>query len=191
MANPGIFIDTTVHDIDLTFSFLGAGARPKTAHAVGTIALHKELAQINDVDNAVGTVEWWPVKEGDVAPISYYYVSRIMRHGFDNPTEIIGTDGVLKVNMHPRRDLIEVADEKGVGNDVMPDFFERYEKCFVTELQVFADCVLDGKELPYELDVAVRGMEVAEALQESLRTGRKIEWDVEGRRIEMKRDSNL
>jgi myo-inositol 2-dehydrogenase / D-chiro-inositol 1-dehydrogenase len=183
MANPGIFIDTTVHDIDLTFSFLGSKARPKSCYAVGTIALHKDLAQIQDVDNAVGTVEWYPPSEGAVAPVSYYYVSRISQHGFDNPTEIIGTDGQLKINLHPRRDLITVADKDGIGNDVMPDFYERYERAFVTELGVFADAVLDEKPLPYELDVAVKGMELAEALQESLRTGRKIEWDEQGRRI--------
>lgn len=182
MANPGIFIDTSVHDIDLTLSFIGHEARPKSCHAIGTIALHKELADINDVDNAVGTVEWYPPSPGAPAPISYYYISRIQQHGFDNPTEIIGTHGTIKVNMHPRRDLLTIADKNGIGNDVPPDFYERYEKAFVMELGVFADCLLDESELPYELDVAVKGMEVAEALQESLRTGRRIEWDEEGRR---------
>ncbi|PIB00727.1 putative oxidoreductase [Cercospora beticola] len=183
MSNPGIFIDTGVHDIDLTFNFLGPGARPKSCHAVGTIALHKELAQIQDVDNAVGTVEWYPSQPGDIAPISYYTISRISQPGFDNPTEIIGTKGTLKINLHPRRDLIEVADKNGIGNGVMPDFYERYEKAFVTELSVFADAVLDDKPLPYELDVAIKGMELAEALQESLRTGKKIEWDENGQRM--------
>ncbi|KAF2159201.1 hypothetical protein M409DRAFT_61022 [Zasmidium cellare ATCC 36951] len=191
MANPGIFIDTSVHDIDLTLSFIGHNARPKSCHAIGTIALHKELAEIDDVDNAVGTVEWYPPSPGAPAPISYYYISRIMHHGFDNPTEIIGTEATLKVNLHPRRDLITIADKNGVGNDVPPDFYERYEKAFVTELGVFADCVLDGKDLPYELDVAVKGMEVAEALQESLRSGRKIEWDVGGRRVDAREGSKL
>lgn len=182
MANPGLFIDTGVHDIDLTLNFLGANARPKSCHAIGTLALHKELAQIQDVDNAVGTIEWYPSSPEDTAPISYYTISRISQPGFDNPTEIIGTQGTLKINMHPRRDLIEVADKNGIGNDVMPDFYERYEKAFVTELAVFADAVLDNQPLPFELDVAVKGMEIAEALQESLRSGKKIEWDVNGQR---------
>ncbi|OJD33156.1 nad-binding rossmann fold oxidoreductase family protein [Diplodia corticola] len=183
MANPGIFIDTAVHDIDLTFAFLGPHLRPKSCHAIGTIARHHKLAQIADVDNATGCVEWYPPAPGAVAPISYYFFSRIMHHGFDNPTEIIGTDGALKINLHPRRDLIVQANSNGIGNDVMPDFYERYEKAFVTELRVYADAVLDGKELPYPLGVAVKGMEIASALQESLRTGKKIEWDEAGNRI--------
>lgn len=189
MANPGIFIDTAVHDIDLTLAFLGAGGKgdearikPKSAHAIGNIAKHQGLDTIADVDNATGCVEWYPPEPGAVAPISYYFFSRIMPHGFDNPTEIIGTEGVLKVNLNPRRDLITVGDSNGLGNDVMPDFYERYEKAFVTEQRIFADCVLDDKELPYQLDAACKGMEIAAALQESLRTGKKIVWDEEGNR---------
>ncbi|KAG6366896.1 hypothetical protein INS49_001077 [Diaporthe citri] len=180
MANPGIFIDTGVHDIDLTFAFMGNGLRPKSCHAIGNISRHHKLAEIADVDNATGCVEWYPPSPGAVAPISYYFFSRIMHHGFDNPTEIIGTEGALKVNLHPHRDLITAGDKNGVGNDVMPDFYERYEKAFLTELRVFAEAVLDSKPLPYELDVAVKGMEIASALQQSLRTGKKIEWDENG-----------
>lgn len=189
MANPGIFIDTAVHDIDLTLAFLGAGGngdeaciKPKSAHAIGNISKHQGLDAIADVDNATGCVEWYPPRPGAVAPISYYFFSRIMPHGFDNPTEIIGTEGVIKVNLNPRRDLITVGDSNGLGNDVMPDFYERYEKAFVTEQRIFADCVLDDKELPYQLDAACKGMEIAAALQDSLRTGKKIVWDEQGNR---------
>lgn len=184
MASPGIFIDSEVHGIDLVLSFLGSQARPKSVFAVGNIAVHRELAQINDVDNAIGVVEWYSLTTDGPAPISYHHNSRIATHGFDNATEIIGTKATLKINMHPRRDMITVADENGVGNDVPPDFYERYERAFVTELEVFADCVLDVRALPYVLEVACKGMEIAEALQESLRSGKKVEWDVEGRRVD-------
>lgn len=80
------------------------------------------------------------------------------QHGFDNPREIVGTKGVLKIKLAPRRDLLTIADENGIGNDVSPDFHERCKGAFVKERSVFADCVLDSKELPYELDVAVKGM---------------------------------
>lgn len=183
MANPGIFVDTSVHDVDLTFSFLGNDLRPRSAYAIGNVSRHLRLHEIADVDNASGCVEWYPPSPGAPAPISYYFASRVIPYGFDNPTEIIGTKGVIKVNLHPRRDLITMGDENGIGNDVMPDFYERYEKAFVTELRVFADAVLDGTELPYPLDVAVKGMDVAAGLQESLRTGKKVEWDEQGNRI--------
>ncbi|WPH04770.1 putative oxidoreductase [Acrodontium crateriforme] len=179
--NPGIFIDSGVHDIDLSISFLGESIRPKSCYAVGSVSMHHELNDIGDADNAVGIIEWYAE---DADPITYCYCSRIMQHGFDNPTEIIGTKGVLKINLHPRRDLLTIADANGIGNDVMPDYFERYEQAFVTELNTFASCVLDDKALPYKLDTAVMGMEIAQALQESFRTGRKVCWGKDGRRVE-------
>lgn len=78
MKDPGIFIDSGVHDIDLTLSFLGSASQPMSCYAVGSIALHEELAEIHDVDNAIGMVKWYPLSEGSAAPITYYYTSRIM-----------------------------------------------------------------------------------------------------------------
>ena len=178
-ANPGIFVDSAVHDIDLCLSFLGEDIRPKSCYATGSISLHKHLEQIQDVDNAVGIVEWYPRKAGGTPPISYHYCSRIMQHGFDNPTEIVGTRGALKINQHPRSNLIDIADENGISNSVMPDYYGRYERAFVTELDSFAQCVLDEKALPYELSSAVKGMKVAQALQKSLVTGQTVFLDEE------------
>ena len=173
-ANPGIFVDSAVHDIDLCLNFLGEDIRPKSCYATGNIAMHTGLEAIQDVDNAVGIVEWHPRTPGGTPPISYHYCSRIMPHGFDNPTEIIGTKGVLKVNQHPRNNLIDIADQNGISNSVMPDYYGRYERAFVTELDTFAQCVLDEKALPYEISSAVKGMEIAQALQKSLVTGQKV-----------------
>jgi myo-inositol 2-dehydrogenase/D-chiro-inositol 1-dehydrogenase len=173
-SNPGIFIDTAVHDIDLSLSFLGEDIMPRSCYAVGNITMHKSLEAINDVDNGIGIVEWYAKNEGEAAPISYYYCSRIMQHGFDNPTEIVGTKGVLKINQRPRSNLIDIADKDGIRNEVMPDYYGRYEHAFVNELNTFTACVLNGQPLPYQLSSAVKGMEIAQALQKSLVTGQKV-----------------
>jgi myo-inositol 2-dehydrogenase/D-chiro-inositol 1-dehydrogenase len=173
-ANPGIFVDSAVHDIDLCLNFLGEDIRPKSCYATGSVSMHRQLDEIQDVDNAVGIVEWHPRAPGGTPPISYHYCSRIMQHGFDNPTEIIGTKGALKINQHPRNNLIDIADSNGISNSVMPDYYGRYERAFVTELDTFAQCILDNKALPYELSSAVKGMEIAQALQKSLVTGQKV-----------------
>ena len=49
------------------------------------------------------------------------------------------------------------------------------------ELEYFAECCLSETKLPYWLETAVKGLEIAEALEESLRTGWKIVWDEYGR----------
>jgi predicted dehydrogenase len=107
--------------------------------------------------------------EGEAASISYYCCSWIMQHAFDNPTEIIATKGVLKINQHPRSNLIDIVDEDGIHKDICD--VGRYERAFVNELNSFAASVLDSQPLPCQLSSA---MEIAQALQKSLVTGQKI-----------------
>jgi predicted dehydrogenase len=48
----GIFLDMSVHDIDISRWLLGA-PKPKRVFSVGTIAVHKGLAECGDVDNGI------------------------------------------------------------------------------------------------------------------------------------------
>ena len=45
-GNPGIFIDSAVHDIDLCLSFLGEDIQPRSCYVIGNIAKHKQLETI-------------------------------------------------------------------------------------------------------------------------------------------------
>ncbi|KAL4863145.1 hypothetical protein BDV12DRAFT_206735 [Aspergillus spectabilis] len=172
----GIFVDTVVHDIDLTLSFLGENVRPKSLWAAGLNTHHHYLAEVRDVDNAVGVVEFWDGK------IAYYYHSRTTAHGYDNCTEIIGTEGKISINLVPHGNRVQVSNASGLLQDATPGWIDRYSEAFVTELEQFTDAILDGNELPLRLQSAYRGLEIALCLQESLRTGCKIDFNEDGRR---------
>ena len=97
----GIFVDMSVHDIDLARWLLGS---PEAAARVpaGTVAIHEGLRACGDVDNGVAMCEF---ADGRMA---CFYASRTMAHGHETATEIIGTDGRLTVGRdgraQPRRD---------------------------------------------------------------------------------------
>lgn len=93
--NGAIFVDCSIHDIDLAMWYLG-DVVPKTAFAVGALTHHPELAQSRDVDNGVAVLEFWDGK------MAYFYCSRTQAHGQDVSTEIIGTEGKIMVNLIPR-----------------------------------------------------------------------------------------
>ncbi|KKY13281.1 putative nad binding rossmann fold oxidoreductase [Diplodia seriata] len=57
--NGAVFVDCSIHDVDLTMWFLGEDLVPKTVFAIGTLTHHPELAQSRDVDNGIAVVEFW------------------------------------------------------------------------------------------------------------------------------------
>ncbi|PIG81952.1 hypothetical protein AARAC_002204 [Aspergillus arachidicola] len=131
-----------------------------------------------DADNAVGVVEFWGGKT------AYYYHSRTTAHGYDNCIEIIDTEGKVWVNLVPHHHRVQILNSSGIVQDATPGWIDRYREASVTELERFRAVVLEGKELLLLLTTAYFGLQIALALQESLRTGRKIGFDDNGVRKE-------
>lgn len=138
------------------------------------------LAQHSDVDNAIGIVEF---HSGQIA---YYYCSRMMAHGQEDVTEVIGTLGKVSVNLNPQDSLVNLYHEGGVTRGVPRDYYGRFEGAFVREANEFTRACLEGGEVrgASELRNAVTAVQIGAWLQEAMRTGRQICFDEEGRRVE-------
>ncbi|KAJ4364195.1 hypothetical protein N0V83_009651 [Neocucurbitaria cava] len=175
--NGGIFVDCAIHDIDLALWYLG-NPIPQACWATGTLKHHPELKQYNDVDNAVGVVEFRGGK------IAYFYCSRTQAHGHDVCTEITGTDGKIMVNVVPRQDNIVVADKQGMRHEVQPEYWQRFEDAFALEANEFVEAVLKDKPVPLPLESGLRVMEIGRALQQALISGQVSRFDAEGKLIE-------
>lgn len=83
----GIFIDCSIHDIDLALWFFGQDSIVKSVVSSGITAVQPNLRKYGDRDNAVGIVEFYGRR------IAYLYCSRMMAAGQEDSTEIIGTGG--------------------------------------------------------------------------------------------------
>lgn len=164
----GIFLDCTVHDIDLARWFLGA-PRPLRVFAAGTIAIHEGLREFGDVDNGVAICEFEGGKLGCFA------ASRTMAHGHETATEIFGTAGRLAIGENPRLNRVEISDAYGVRNECTPTFYERFEEAFLRETIDFVQAVQEDRPPALTLNDATEATRIALALRESLQTRRAID----------------
>ena len=160
----GIFMDCSVHDIDLARWMLG---RPKAlrAFATGTVALHPDLKQFGDVDNGLAIVEF----EGGARAV--LYASRTMAHGHETSTEVIGTEGKLTVGEHAARDRVVRSDAHGVRHAVVKDFYERFESAFAAEMAAFVSACRGEQALTLTLSDALEATRIGLAITRSLHTG--------------------
>ncbi|RDW58357.1 hypothetical protein BP5796_12287 [Coleophoma crateriformis] len=177
----GIFVDCSIHDIDLALWFLGQDSVVKSVVASGITAVEPGLLKHNDRDNAVGVVEFYGGK------IAYLFCSRMMAAGQDDSTEIIGTGGKLTVNAQPMSNLVNIYEAGGIRREIPQNYYERFKEAFVQEANEFTTACLQNLELPMKLEGAVQAVKIGCALQESMVSGRKIYFDEIGSRLEMAR----
>ncbi|AOK31045.1 oxidoreductase [Burkholderia singularis] len=169
-SSGGIFLDCTVHDIDVARWLLGS-PRAKRVYAAGTVALHEGLRACGDVDNGVAICEF------DGGGLAMFYASRTMAHGNDTHSEVIGTAGALTIGRNPRANRVEIYDATGIRNTCTPTFFDRFDEAFLIEAQAFVAAVRgeNGALGGATLADALEATRIGHALRASLDTGRAVE----------------
>lgn len=108
----------------------------------------------------------------------------MMAAGQEDTTEVIGTEGKIGINTQPQLNLVNVHEAGGIRREVPATYYDRFRDAFITEANEFTDCCLDNTAPPVKLQGAVDAVRIGAALQESLITGNKIEFDELGRRLE-------
>lgn len=164
----GIFVDMSVHDIDVARWLLGS-PRAIRVFASGAIAVHEGLATCGDVDNGVAICEF---ADGRMA---CFYASRTMAHGHETVTEIVGTGGRLTVGRGGRLNRVEIADGHGIRTQTTPTFYERFADAFLREDAAFIDCVRNDVAPALTLADATEATRIGIALRRSLDERRVVE----------------
>ncbi len=164
----GIFVDMSVHDIDLARWLLGS---PKALRvfSTGAVAVHEGLRACGDVDNGVAICEF---ADGRMA---CFYASRTMAHGHETTTEIIGTDGRLTVGREGRLNQVQISDSHGIRTLTTPTFYERFADAFLREEMHFVDCVRHDRAPALSLHDATEATRIGIALRTSLAERRVVE----------------
>ncbi|MBA2527549.1 MAG: inositol 2-dehydrogenase [Pyrinomonadaceae bacterium] len=165
----GLFIDCGIHDLDLARWYMGEIA---SVYSIGGTLAYPEMKEIGDIDNAITSLYF---TSGALGTID---LSRNGVYGYDIRTEILGTEGTLKIG-YLRETPILVMTKDGITHDTVPYFTERFEQAYITQVQDFVNNVLQGKLPSVSCADGVAALQVSAAATLSFKENRpvKIEGD--------------
>jgi inositol 2-dehydrogenase len=167
-ANPkssgGMLIDMGIHDFDLARWFMGD---VKTVATIGATIAYPELMTVGDIDNAVASLTFTSGKIGVVD------LSRSGIYGYDIATEILGLEGTLKIG-YLRETPVMVLTKNSVTHDTVPYFMERFRDAYTTQLQNFAQNVLQDRPAPITIDDGLEALRIGVAATRAHETQKPV-----------------
>lgn len=155
----GQFIDMNIHDIDL-IRWL-TGSEPKKLWAIGGCYEFPQYKDWDDGDN-VGTL-----MQCENEAMAFMYAGRTAAHGAHVETEILGTHGTLRIASVPSSSMLEIMSEHGVCQECYQDFLTRWHDAYVTEMEIFANKVINGEAATPTVTDGTKNTEIALRCKES------------------------
>ena len=128
----GIILDMAVHDIDLMRWFLGSEATE--VYALGATFKHPEFQAAGDDETAVAVYKF------ENGALGFLHVGRTAPHGYHVETEIVGTEGSIRISAVPQKNLAQVFNKNGVCTEAVGSFPERFDEAYLLEMDEF--CLL-------------------------------------------------
>jgi scyllo-inositol 2-dehydrogenase (NAD+) len=167
-ANPGssggMIIDMGIHDFDLARWFMGD---VRTVAAIGGTIAYPELATVGDIDNAVVSLTF---ASGSLGVVD---LSRSGIYGYDIATEILGSEGTLRVG-YLRETPVMVLTKNSVAHDTVPYFMERFRDAYTAQLQNFAQNVLQDRPAPITIVDGMEALRIGVAATRARESGQPV-----------------
>ncbi|WP_281658621.1 Gfo/Idh/MocA family oxidoreductase [Halobacillus sp. Cin3] len=163
----GLFLDMTVHDIDLARWFLDSDVT--NVFASGGSYLHKEFDVYGDGDNVAALMQF------ENGTMGMFHSGRNAPHGYHVETEIVGTHGTLRVGTVPEKNQVQIFDTYGARKECVSGFPERFEEAYRLEVQEFVDCILEDRKPSVSVYDGTKATEVAYAATESFRENKLVQ----------------
>ncbi|MBQ8143194.1 MAG: Gfo/Idh/MocA family oxidoreductase [Butyricicoccus sp.] len=162
----GIFLDMAIHDIDLMRWFLGVEATE--VYALGTTVKHPEFRENGDDETAAAMYKF------ENGAIGIIHVGRTAPHGYHVETEIVGTEGTIRISGVPAKNLAQVYNVHGACTECVASFPERFEEAYLLEMQEFINCVCEGKQPGVNVYDGTKSTAIGYATTEAWKTGKVI-----------------
>ena len=159
----GIFIDMAIHDIDLMRWFLGSD--PVEVYATGATFKHPEFKECGDDETGVAM---YKCANGS---IGFVHVGRTAPYGYHVETEVVGTEGTLRISPVPEKNLCMIYDKNGAVKECVSGFPERFADAYRLEMEYFIDCVQKGVKPEVTVYDGTKSTQIAFATTEAYKKG--------------------
>ncbi|MBQ3104306.1 MAG: Gfo/Idh/MocA family oxidoreductase [Lachnospiraceae bacterium] len=157
----GIYIDMASHDVDLMRWFLGSEA--VEVYALGTTFKHPEFTECGDNETGCAIYQF---ANGAIGQL---HVGRTAPHGYHIETEIVGTEGTLRISPVPEKNLAMIYNKHGAVTECVSGFPERFAEAYRLEMQEFIDCIREGRKPDITVYDGTRATEITFATARSLK----------------------
>jgi scyllo-inositol 2-dehydrogenase (NAD+) len=162
----GLVLDMCIHDIDLARWFIGSDV--SKVYAQGGVLMWEELGKIGDIDHV--DIDF-TFKNGK---LSHLEGSRNARYGYDIRTEVLCDKGAVFIG-DLRQTACVVLNQNGATTDIVPEFRTRFDQSYIAELRRFVEDCLQQKPSSVTLEDGIAAVEIAFAINKSLKTGAPVE----------------
>lgn len=162
----GIFMDMSIHDIDLVRWF--TEKEVSKVWALGKNAAYPELDKVGELETGAAMMQL------ENQAMAILVAGRNCHHGYHVETELIGTKGMLRVAAAPEKNLVTIMDEKGVVRACSQDFPERFREAFVNEAKEFIACIKEKRQPQVSAYDGLQSTKIALACKKSFETNELI-----------------
>ena len=163
----GIFIDMAIHDIDLMRWFLETD--PVEVYAAGATFKHPEFKEAGDDETGAAM---YKCANG---ALGFVHVGRTAAHGYHVETEIVGTEGTLRISPVPEKNQCMIYDKNGAVKECVSGFPERFSEAYLREMEEFIHCVSTGAKPEVTVYDGTKSTQIGFATTEAWKNGGLVE----------------
>lgn len=162
----GLFRDMMIHDLDMACWLLGE--EPVEIFARGSVLIDPAIGKAGDFDTAMASLR---MTSGALCQIAG---TRRAVYGYDQRIEVLGAKGALHAENVVESTIVFHGPDGIVGDKPLPFFLERYAEAYRGELDHFIQAVGNGTAPLVGGAEGVRALALAEAADQSARTGHVV-----------------
>ncbi len=165
MGCGGMFVDMSIHDIDVARFVTGQEIESVAAFGTALGAQAQDFRDANDYDTTVLHLQFAGGALGSIVN------SRQAGYGYDIHTDLLGDNGGIKIGYERYTPITRYSKAGGAVHDYVPYFPERFAQAYAAELVAFIRAVQEGRPVAPTGQDGLAALKVAIAATESARRG--------------------